>query len=78
MKTNETKKKLEAEVVSNKMTKTIKVSVVVPTARPKYKKVIYRKKYYLVHSEKQHEIGDKVTIMQSRPYSKNVKWTVIN
>jgi len=53
-------KKLEGEVVSNKMDKTIKVMIITPTEHPKYKKVINRKRFFMAHSEKKHEIGDKV------------------
>lgn len=78
MEKNKTQKTYVGEVVSNKMEKTVKVIYVVPTAHPKYKKVMNKKRYFLAHSEKKHELGEKVTIMQSRPYAKNVKWVVIN
>ena len=71
------KRKLHGVVVSNKMEKTVKVLVERQKSHPRYKKVVNHRKIYFAHTEKELQEGDKVTIQESRPYSKNVKWKVI-
>ena len=65
-------------VVGNKMDKTVKVRVDTLQAHPVYKKVINKKKVFFAHTEEDLEIGQKVTIRESKPYSKKVRWLVIN
>lgn len=72
------KKELEGVVVSNKMQNTVKVRVDITQSHPVYKKVIDRKKIYFAHTDEELNIGDKVTIRESKPYSKNVKWLVLS
>jgi small subunit ribosomal protein S17 len=71
------KRKLQGVVVSNKMEKTVRVLVERQKSHPRYKKVVNHRKIYFVHTDKELQEGDKVTIQESRPYSKNVKWKVI-
>lgn len=71
------KKELQGEVVSNKMTKTVRVRVDSVVRHPLYQKVQTRNKVFFAHTEKDLNIGDKVVIRESKPYSKNVKWVVI-
>ena len=68
---------IEGIVVSNKMDKTVKVEVSYLQAHPQYKKVMNRRKTFFAHTEKELKEGDKVKIKESRPYSKNVKWVVV-
>lgn len=68
---------IEGKVVSNKMNKTVKVLVENLQAHPRYKKVVTRRKVYFAHTEKELNEGDVVKIKESRPYSKNVKWVVV-
>ncbi|HRI06073.1 MAG TPA: 30S ribosomal protein S17 [Candidatus Dojkabacteria bacterium] len=68
---------IEAKVVSNKMEKTVKVVVETKTMHPVYKKVMNKRKVYFAHTEKPLNEGDMVKIKESRPYSKNVKWVVV-
>ena len=70
------KRGLKGVVVSAKMVKTVKVAVETMVAHPKYKKSMKRIKTYLVHTEKDLKEGDKVTIVQSRPFSKQVAWII--
>lgn len=65
-------------VVSEKMNKTITVSVSTRQLHPLYKKYITRSKKYKAHDETNdaHE-GDKVRIIESRPISKNKRWRLI-
>jgi small subunit ribosomal protein S17 len=71
------KRKLEGVVVSNKMEKTVRVLVQRQQSHPRYKKVVGHRKIYFARTEKELNIGDKVTIQEHRPFSKNVKWKVI-
>ena len=73
-----TKKELKGTVVSNKMEKTVRVRVDSVYRHPVYKKVLNKKKIFFAHTEKELEIGDKVTIRECKPYSKNVRFAVIN
>jgi small subunit ribosomal protein S17 len=72
------KREINGVVVGNKMEKTVKVRVDFVEAHPVYKKVIKRKKVYFAHTESDLEVGDTVTIRESRPYSKKVRWVVVN
>ncbi|MGI6423226.1 MAG: 30S ribosomal protein S17 [Candidatus Dojkabacteria bacterium] len=71
------KRELEGVVVNNKMEKTVKVRVDTTQSHPVYKKVINRRKIFFARTDEELEIGDKVVIRESRPYSKNVRWIVV-
>ena len=72
------KKILKGIVVSDKPNKTITVSVERKYQHPVLKKVIKSKKKYSVHDEKnKFKNGDKVSIIESKPFSKNKKFEVI-
>ncbi len=70
------KKNLRGIVVSNSMEKTVRVAVDTPVSHPVYKKVINKREVFFAHTDKKLNIGDKVVIEESHPYSKNVKWIV--
>ncbi|MDY0096893.1 MAG: 30S ribosomal protein S17 [Candidatus Dojkabacteria bacterium] len=72
------KRELEGIVVSNSMTNTVRVRVDTAQAHPVYRKVINKKKIFFAHTDKELEVGSKVRIRESKPYSKNVRWLVIN
>ena len=57
---------------------TVRVRVDTLQSHPVYRKVINRKKVFFAHTDKELNVGDKVVIRESRPYSKNVKWVVVN
>ncbi len=72
-----TKKTQTGMVVADRMDKTVVVSVNKVKRHSLYGKYIKRRKKYKAHDEK--EIcgkGDKVLIMESRPYSKEKRWRV--
>lgn len=71
------KRQFEGIVVSNKMEKTVRVRVDHTMRHPLYQKIQSRSKIFFAHTDKELSIGDKVTIRESKPYSKNVKWKVI-
>ena len=72
------KKILSGIVVSDKPNKTITVEVVRKFQHPLLKKVIKSKKKYSVHDEdNKFKNGDKVRIMESKPFSKTKKFQVL-
>ena len=72
------KKILNGIVISDKPDKTITVIVERKYQHPVLKKVIKAKKKYNVHDEEnKFKNGEKVSIRESRPYSKNKKFEVI-
>ena len=72
------KKVLHGIVVSDKENKTIKVLVERKYQHPLFKKVLKGKKKYSAHDEKnEFKNGDKVSIVECRPYSKNKKFEVL-
>ena len=72
------KKILKGIVVSDKPNKTITVVVERKYQHPVLKKVIKSKKKYSVHDEENKcKNGDKVSIIESRPYSKTKKFEVL-
>ena len=72
------KKILNGVVVSDKENKTIKVMVERKYQHPLFKKVVKSKKKYSAHDEEnKFKIGDKVSIIECKPYSKNKKFEVL-
>ena len=72
------KKVLKGTVVSDKPNKTITVLVERKYQHPLLKKVIKTKKKYSVHDENNnYKNGDKVSIIECRPYSKTKKFEVM-
>ena len=72
------KKILSGVVISDKPNKSITVLVERKYRHPLLKKVIKSKKKYNVHDEKnKFKNGDKVKIIECRPYSKTKKFEVI-
>ena len=72
------KRELEGVVVSNSMENTVRVRVDTAQAHPVYRKVVNKKKIFFAHTDKELEVGSRIRIRESRPYSKNVRWIVIN
>ena len=72
------KKILTGIVVSDKPNKTITVLVERKYQHPVLKKVVKVKKKYNAHDENnKFKNGDKVSIIESKPYSKNKKFEVM-
>ena len=73
-----TKKILKGTVISSKNNKTIVVEVTRKFKHPFYEKVIKRTKKYHAHDEKnKFKEGEKVSIIESKPFSKNKKFQVM-
>ena len=65
----------EGIVVSDKMSKTIVVSVTRLEQHPIYKKYVHKTKKYYAHDEQeQGSTGDLVRIVETRPLSKLKRW----
>ena len=72
------KKILHGIVVSDKENKTIKVLVERKYQHPLFKKVVRSRKKYSAHDEtNKYKCGDKVSIIECKPYSKSKKFEVI-
>lgn len=72
-----TRKSLSGKVVSDKMDKTVVVEVSSLVQHPVYKKFVRRRKRYKAHDEtNQYQIGDVVTLEETRPMSKDKRWRV--
>ena len=72
------KKILSGIVVSDKPNKTVTVLVERKYQHPVLKKILKVKKKYNAHDENnKFKNGDKITIIESKPYSKNKKFKVL-
>ena len=72
------KKKLEGQVVSDKMDKTVVVLVTTIKTHPKYGKQFKASKKYKAHDEKnEYKVGDQVLLQACRPLSRDKRWRVI-
>ena len=72
------KKILTGVVISDKPNKTITVMVERKYSHPVLKKVIKVRKKYNAHDENNvFKTGDKVSIIESKPFSKNKKFQVM-
>jgi small subunit ribosomal protein S17 len=68
----------EGLVTSNKMEKSIVVSVERKLKHPKYGKFLKRTTKLMAHDEKNEcNIGDKVKVMETRPLSKDKCWRLV-
>ena len=71
------RKSLVGRVVSDKMDKTVVVSVERLFQHPTYKKIVKRTSRVHAHDEeKQCHVGDLVRVMSTRPLSKTKRWRV--
>jgi len=64
-------------VIGNNMKKTVTVLIERQVRHPFYKKIVKRRKKFLVHDEYEKcKVGDLVKIVETRPLSKRKKWRV--
>jgi small subunit ribosomal protein S17 len=69
----------EGLVVSDRMTKTVVVEVEDRVKHPLYGKVIRRTSKLKAHDEADNVgVGDRVQIMETRPYSATKRWRVVS
>ena len=66
-------------VTSDKMDKTVVVSIVEFVRHPLYGKAVKRTVKFNAHDENNEcKVGDRVKIMETRPLSKDKRWRVVN
>ena len=69
---------LVGKIVSNKMDKTVVVSIERRVKHPVYGKIVMRSNKYKAHDEtNQYNEGDTVEISEGRPISRDKSWTVV-
>ncbi len=72
------RKVLIGTVKSNKMDKTVVVSVETSVKHKIYNKIVKRTYNLKAHDEENScQIGDKVKVMETRPLSKDKRWRVV-
>ena len=72
------RKVMVGTVTSNKMDKTVVVSVATNVKHPKYGKIVKRTYKLKAHDEENVcQMGDKVKVMETRPLSKDKRWRVV-
>jgi len=71
-------RRLKGTIVSDKMAKTVIVSVVRLKKHPKYKKYFKVTKKFKAHDENnEYHTGDRVLIEETRPLSREKRWRVV-
>jgi len=71
-------KVLKGVVMSDKMQDSVVVQVERYVKHPKYGKYIRQRKRYTAHDEgNKHKVGDKVTIVESKPMSKTKRFKIV-
>ncbi|MDX8401605.1 MAG: 30S ribosomal protein S17 [Mariprofundaceae bacterium] len=71
------KRTLEGIVVSNGGDKTIVVEVERKFLHPRYRKTVRMHKKYMAHdAENTCNVGDRVRIVESRPFSRRKRWVL--
>ncbi len=70
------RRRITGFVTSNKMDKTVLVEISRTYRHPLYKKVISSRKRVMAHDELGCQIGDRVSIVESRPLSRRKRWVV--
>jgi small subunit ribosomal protein S17 len=77
-KTRALRKTRIGRVVSDKMDKTIVVSIETSVKHPLYKKIIKRTFRLKAHDEDNEcTVGDRVRVMETRPLSKEKRWRLV-
>lgn len=73
----ERRRRLVGTVTSDAMDKTVVVTVERKYRHSLYEKVVRSAKKFMAHDEKNDcRIGDKVQIVETRPYSRRKRWAV--
>ena len=71
------RKEREGVVTSNRMQKTVVVTIARSVIHSRYKKYLRRRTAVKAHDEKNEcQIGDRVLIVESRPLSHDKRWRV--
>lgn len=70
------RRRMTGVVTSNRMTKTVVVEISRTFRHPLYHKVVHTDHRVKAHDELDCHIGDEVTIVESAPISREVRWVV--
>ena len=71
------RRRMEGIVLSDKMDKTVVVEVARLRRHRLYKKVIEQRRKFMAHDEDNAcQVGDRVSIVESRPLSRHKHWVV--
>ena len=66
-------------VVSYQMDKSVVVAIIDNVRHPLYKKIVKRTVRLKAHDENNEcRVGDRVSVMETRPLSKDKRWRVVN
>ncbi len=66
------------DVISDKMDKTIVVKTITRVPHPLFGKIVKQVKKFHVHDEKNEaKVGDRVSIMETRPLSRLKRWRLV-
>ncbi len=72
------KKIYTGKIINDKMDKTVVVAVERLTQHPLYRKTIKKVSKFKAHDEENKcKVGDKVSIIESRPLSRDKRWRVV-
>jgi len=72
------KRKLQGIVISDKMDKTRVIAITRLKKHPRYLKYYKVTKKFKAHDEEnQYKVGDKVSIEETKPISKEKRWIII-
>jgi small subunit ribosomal protein S17 len=75
----EQRKRLQGVVTSDKMDKTVVVTVTTTKRHPIYGKVMRLERKFKAHDEKNEcHLGDRVEIIESKPISRTKRWAVVS
>lgn len=70
------RRRMTGVVTSTKMEKTVVVEISRTYRHPLYKKVVHSYQKVMAHDELGSRVGDEVSIVESRPISRNKHWVV--
>lgn len=67
------------KIVSNLQAKTLIIEVTTSKIHPKYKKSYKVSRKFYVHNpeDKKFEIGEEITVYETKPISKTKRWTIV-
>jgi small subunit ribosomal protein S17 len=72
------RRRITGVVTSNKMQKSVVVEITRTFQHKLYKKTVHTRKKVMAHDELGCQIGDTVTLVESRPLSARKRWVVEN
>ena len=71
-----TRRRMVGVVTSDKMQKTVVVEIARTFRHQLYKKVVHARRRIMAHDELGCKLGDRVQVVESRPFSRHTRWAV--